>query len=309
MKHSEPLPDFFDEFLPPFEEGSVVAGRNGDGQVGAVGGVKGTSLRDEGKLLGGESVDDDGRSRGILPYHGGIGIFVKTGEQVGRLLEGYPAGTDGIEMKGGTVELFAFKYFLGTLLQECLQVRKERCCHSVMGLIVDFLKMAARDVGGGNGADASDGDKKSVVVAHAANVAFGSLERSADDPDVLALMELLTVVAEEFQSFLTGGSNELEALHLVVGDLCGNFPGLSKMGIENDAVGQQPLLLDDLLQSTLDEKQGGNDRLEFFLLLSVLNDHHRFGREIRLDVALLQQFGDFKYLVEENLEGVPVFRG
>ena len=178
-----------------------------------------------------------------------------------------------------------------------------------MGVIVDFLKMAARDVGGGNGADASDGDKKSVVVAHAANVAFGSLERSADDPDVLAPMELLTIVAEELQSFLTGGGYEFEALHLVVRDLCGNFPGLSKMGIENDAVGQQPLLLDDLLQSTLDEKQGGNDRLEFFLLLSVLNDHHRFGREIRLDVALLQQFGDFKYLVEENLEGVPVFRG
>ena len=276
--------------------------------MGAVARVKITSLRDEGKLLGGESVDDDGRSGGVLPYYGGIGVFVKTGEQVGRLLEGYPAGTDGIEMKGGTVELFAFKYFLGTLLQECLQVRKERCCHSVMGLIVDFLKMAARDVGGGNGADASDGDKKSVVVAHAANVAFGSLERSADDPNMFSLMELLTVVAEEFQSFLTGGSNELEALHLVVGDLCGNLPGLSKMGIENDAVGQQPLLLDDLLQSTLDEKQGGNDRLEFFLLLSVLNDHHRFGREIRLDVALLQQFGDFKYLVEENLEGVPVFR-
>ena len=309
MKHSEPLPDFFDEFLPPFEEGSVVAGRNGDGQVGAVARVKITSLRDEGKLLSGESVDDDGRSGGVLPYYGGIGVFVKTGEQVGRLLEGYPAGTDGIEMKGGTVELFPLKNFLGTLLQECLQVRKERCCHSVMGLIVDFLKMAARDVGGGNGADASDGDKKSVVVAHAANVAFGSLERSADDPDVLAPMELLTVVAEEFQSFLTGGSYELEALHLVVGDLCGNLPGLSKMGIENDAVGQQSLLLDDLLQSTLDEKQGGNDRLEFFLLLSVLNDHHRFGREIRLDVALLQQFGNFKYLVEENLEGVPVFRG
>ena len=308
MKHSEPLPDFFDEFLPPFEEGSVVAGRNGDGQVGAVARVKITSLRNEGKLLGGESVDDDGRSGGVLPYYGGIGVFVKTGEQVGRLLEGYPAGTDGIEMKGGTVELFAFKYFLGTLLQECLQVRKERCCHSVMGLIVDFLKMAARDVGGGHGADASDGDKKSVVVAHAANVAFGSLERSADDPDVLAPMELLTIVAEELQSFLTGGGYEFEALHLVVGDLCGNFPGLSKMGIENDAVGQQSLLLDDLLQSTLDEKLGGNDRLEFFLLLSVLNDHHRFGREIRLDVALLQQFGDFKYLVEENLEGVPVFR-
>ena len=177
-----------------------------------------------------------------------------------------------------------------------------------MGLIVDFLKMAARDVGGGHGADAFDGDKKSVVVAHAANVAFGSLERSADDPDVLAPMKLLTVVAEELQSFLTGGGYKFEALHLVVGDLCGNFPGLSKMGIENDAVGQQPLLLDDLLQSTLDEKQGGNDRLEFFLLLSVLNDHHRFGREIRLDVALLQQFGNFKYLVEENLEGVPVFR-
>ena len=178
-----------------------------------------------------------------------------------------------------------------------------------MGLIVDFLKMAARDVGGGNGADAFDGDKKSVVVAHTADVSFGSLEGPVDDPNMFSLMELLTVVAEEFQSFLTGGSNELEALHLVVGDLCGNLPGLSKMGIENDAVGQQPLLLDDLLQSTLDEKQGGNDRLEFFLLLSVLNDHHRFGREIRLDVALLQQFGDFKYLVEENLEGVPVFRG
>ena len=177
-----------------------------------------------------------------------------------------------------------------------------------MGLIVDFLKMAARDVGGGNGADASDGDKKSVVVAHAANVAFGSLERSADDPDVLAPMELLTIVAEELQSFLTGGGYEFEALHLVVGDLCGNLPGLSKMGIENDAVGQQSLLLDDLLQSTLDEKQGGNDRLEFFLLLSVLDNHDRFGGEIRLDVALLQQFGNFKYLVEENLEGVPVFR-
>ena len=309
MKHSEPLPDFFDEFLPPFEEGSVVAGRNGDGQVGAVGRVKVTSLRDEGKLLGGESVDDDGRSGGVLPYYGGIGVFVKTGEQVGRLLEGYPAGTDGIEMKGGTVELFPLKNFLGTLLQECLQVRKERCCHSVMGLIVDFLKMAARDVGGGNGADASDGDKKSVVVAHAANVAFGSLERSADDPDVLAPMELLTIVAEELQSFLTGGGYEFEALHLVVGDLCGNFPALSKMGVEKDAVGQQPLLLDDLLQSTLDEKQGGNDRLEFFLLLSVLDNHDRFGGEIRLDAALLQQFGDFKYLVEENLEGVPVFRG
>ena len=309
MKHSEPLSDFFDEFLPPFEEGSVVAGRNGDGQVGAVGRVKITSLRNEGKLLGGESVDDDGRSGGVLPYYGGIGVFVKTGEQVGRLLEGYPAGTDGIEMKGGTVELFPLKNFLGTLLQECLQVRKERCCHSVMGLIVDFLKMAARDVGGGNGADASDGDKKSVVVAHAANVAFGSLERSADDPDVLAPMELLTIVAEELQSFLTGGGYEFEALHLVVGDLCGNLPGLSKMGIENDAVGQQSLLLDDLLQSTLDEKQGGNDRLEFFLLPPVLDNHDRFGGEIRLDVALLQQFGDFKYLVEENLEGVPVFRG
>ena len=309
MKHSEPLPDFFDEFLPPLEESSIVAGRNGDGQVGAVARVKITSLRNEGKLLGGESVDDDGRSGGVLPYYGGIGVFVKTGEQVGRLLEGYPAGTDGIEMKGGTVELFPLKNFLGTLLQECLQVRKERCCHSVMGLIVDFLKMAARDVGGGNGADASDGDKKSVVVAHAANVAFGSLERSADDPDVLAPMELLTIVAEELQSFLTGGGYEFEALHLVVRDLCGNLPGLSKMGIENDAVGQQPLLLDDLLQSTLDEKQGGNDRLEFFLLLSVLDNHDRFGGEIRLDVALLQQFGDFKYLVEENLEGVPVFRG
>ena len=309
MKHSEPLPDFFDEFLPPFEEGSVVAGRNGDGQVGAVGRVKVTSLRDEGKLLGGESVDDDGRSGGVLPYYGGIGVFVKTGEQVGRLLEGYPAGTDGIEMKGGTVELFAFKYFLGAILQECLQMIKERCCHSVMGLIVDFLKMAARDVGGGNGADASDGDKEPVVVAHTADVAFGSLERSADDPDVLALMELLTVVAEEFQSFLTGGGYEFEALHLVVGDLCGNLPGLSKMGIENDAVGQQSLLLDDLLQSTLDEKQGGNDRLELFLLPPVLDNHDRFGGEIRLDVALLQQFGDFKYLVEENLEGVPVFRG
>ena len=177
-----------------------------------------------------------------------------------------------------------------------------------MGLIVDFLKMAARDVGGGNGADASDGDKKSVVVAHAANVAFGSLERSADDPDVLAPMELLTIVAEELQSFLTGGGYEFEALHLAVGDLCGNLPGLSKMGIENDAVGQQSLLLDDLLQSTLDEKQGGNDRLEFFLLLSVLDNHDRFGGEIRLDVALLQQFGNFKHLVEENLEGVPVFR-
>ena len=308
MKHSEPLPDFFDEFLPPLEESSIVAGRNGDGQVGAVGRVKVTSLRDEGKLLGGESIDDDGRSGGVLPYYGGIGVFVKTGEQVGRLLEGYPAGTDGIEMKGGTVELFPLKNFLGTLLQECLQVRKERCCHSVMGLIVDFLKMAARDVGGGHGADAFDGDKKSVVVAHAANVAFGSLERSADDPDVLAPMELLTIVAEELQSFLTGGGYEFEALHLVVGDLCGNLPGLSKMGIENDAVGQQPLLLDDLLLGTLDEKQGGNDRLEFFLLLSVLDNHDRFGGEIRLDVALLQQFGDFKYLVEENLEGVPVFR-
>ena len=276
--------------------------------MGAVGRVKVTSLRDEGKLLGGESVDDDGRSGGVLPYYGGIGVFVKTGEQVGRLLEGYPAGTDGIEMKGGTVELFPLKNFLGTLLQECLQVRKERCCHSVMGLIVDFLKMAARDVGGGNGADAFDGDKKSVVVAHTADVSFGSLEGPVDDPNMFSLMELLTVVAEEFQSFLTGGGYEFEALHLVVGDLCGNLPGLSKMGIENDAVGQQPLLLDDLLQSTLDEKQGGNDRLEFFLLLSVLNDHHRFGREIRLDVALLQQFGNFKYLVEENLEGVPVFR-
>ena len=276
--------------------------------MGAVARVKVTSLRDEGKLLGGESVDDDGRSGGVLPYHRGIGIFVKTGEQVGRLLEGYPAGTDGIEMKGGTVELFPLKNFLGTLLQECLQVRKERCCHSVMGLIVDFLKMATRDVGGGNGADASDGDKETVVVAHAADVSFGSLEGPVDDPNMFSLMELLTVVAEEFQSFLTGGGHELEALHLVVGDLCGNLPGLSKMGIENDAVGQQPLLLDDLLQSTLDEKQGGNDRLDFFLLLSVLNDHHRFGGEIRLDVALLQQFGDFKYLVEENLEGVPVFR-
>lgn len=309
MKHSEPLPDFFDEFLPPLEESSIVAGRNGDGQVGAVARVKITSLRDEGKLLGGESINDDGRSGGVLPYHRGIGVFVKTGEQVGRLLEGYPAGTDGIEMKGGTVELFPLKNFLGTLLQECLQVRKERCCHSVMGLIVDFLKMATRDVGGGNGADAFDGDKEPVVVAHAANVAFGSLERSADDPDVLAPMELLTIVAEELQSFLTGGGYEFEALHLVVRDLCGNFPGLSKMGIENDAVGQQPLLLDDLLQSTLDEKQGGNDRLEFFLLLSVLDNHDRFGGEIRLDVALLQQFGNFKYLVEENLEGVPVFRG
>lgn len=308
MKHSEPLPDFFDEFLPPLEESSIVAGRNGDGQVGAVARVKITSLRDEGKLLGGESINDDGQSGGILPYYGGIGVFVKTGEQVGRLLEGYPAGTDGIEMKGGTVELFPLKNFLGTLLQECLQVRKERCCHSVMGLIVDFLKMATRDVGGGNGADAFDGDKEPVVVAHAANVAFGSLERSADDPDVLAPMELLTIVAVEFQSFLTGGGHEFEALHLVVGDLCGNLPGLSKMGIENDAVGQQPLLLDDLLQSTLDEKQGGNDRLEFFLLLSVLDNHDRFGGEIRLDVALLQQFGDFKYLVEENLESVPVFR-
>ena len=276
--------------------------------MGAVGRVKVTSLCDEGKLLGGESVDDDGRSGGVLPYYGGIGVFVKTGEQVGRLLEGYPAGTDGIEMKGGTVELFPLKNFLGTLLQECLQVRKERCCHSVMGLIVDFLKMAARDVGGGNGADASDGDKKSVVVAHAANVSFGSLEGPVDDPNMFSLMELLTVVAEEFQSFLTGGGYEFEALHLVVGDLCGNLPGLSKMGIENDAVGQQPLLLDDLLQSTLDEKQGGNDRLEFFLLLSVLDNHDRFGGEIRLDVALLQQFGNFKYLVEENLEGVPVFR-
>ena len=308
MKHSEPLSDFFDEFLPPLEEGSVVASRDGNGQVGTVGRVKVTSLRDEGKLLGGESIDDDGRSGGVLPYYGGIGVFVKTGEQVGRLLEGYPAGTDGIEMKGGTVELFPLKNFLGTLLQECLQVRKERCCHSVMGLIVDFLKMATRDVGGGNGADASDGDKETVVVAHAADVSFGSLEGPVDDPNMFSLMELLTVVAEEFQSFLTGGGHELEALHLVVGDLCGNLPGLSKMGIENDAVGQQPLLLDDLLQSTLDEKQGGNDRLDFFLLLSVLNDHHRFGGEIRLDVALLQQFGDFKYLVEENLEGVPVFR-
>ena len=93
--------------------------------MGAVGRVKVTSLRDEGKLLGGESVDDDGRSGGVLPYHRGIGIFVKTGEQVGRLLEGHPAGTDGIEMKGGTVELFAFKYFLCAILQECLQVIKE----------------------------------------------------------------------------------------------------------------------------------------------------------------------------------------
>ena len=294
--------------MPPLEIGGVVASRDGDGQVGAVARVKITSLRDEGKLLGGESVDDDGRSGGVLPYYGGIGVFVKTGEQVGRLLEGYPAGTDGIEMKGGTVELFPLKNFMGPLLQECLQVRKERCCHSVMGLIVDFLKMAARDVGGGNSADAPDGDKETVVVAHAANVAFGSLERPVDDPDVLTPMELLTVVAVEFQSFLTGGGHEFEALHLVVGDLCGNFPALSKMGVEKDAVGQQPLLLDDLLLGTLDEKQGGNDRLEFFLLLSVLNDHHRFGREIRLDVALLQQFGDFKYLVEENLEGVPVFR-
>ena len=308
MKHSEPLSDFFDEFLPPLEEGSVVASRDGNGQVGTVGRVKVTSLRDEGKLLGGESIDDDGRSGGVLPYYGGIGVFVKTGEQVGRLLEGYPAGTDGIEMKGGTVELFAFKYFLGAILQECLQVIKERCCHSVMGLIVDFLKMATRDVGGGNGADASDGDKETVVVAHAADVSFGSLEGPVDDPNMFSLMELLTVVAEEFQSFLTGGGHELEALHLVVGDLCGNLPGLSKMGIENDAVGQQPLLLDDLLLGTLDEKQGGNDRLEFFLLLPVLDDHDRFGGEIRLDVALLQQFGDFKYLVEENLEGVPVFR-
>ena len=276
--------------------------------MGTVALVEMASLRDEGKFLGGESVDDDGRSRGILPYHGGIGIFVKTGEQVGRLLEGYPAGTDGIEMKGGTVELFAFKYFLGAILQECLQMIKERCCHSVMGLIVDFLKMATRDVGGGNGADAFDGDKKSVVVAHTADVSFGSLEGPVDDPNMFSLMELLTVVAEEFQSFLTGGGYEFEALHLVVRDLCGNVPGLSKMGIESDAVGQQPLLLDDLLQSTLDEKQGGNDRLEFFLLLSVLDNHDRFGGEIRLDVALLQQFGDFKYLVEENLEGVPVFR-
>lgn len=177
-----------------------------------------------------------------------------------------------------------------------------------MGLIVDFLKMAARDVGGGNGADAFDGDKETVVVAHAANVAFGSLERTVDDPNVLAPMELLTVVAVEFQSFLTGGGHEFEALHLVVGDLCGNFPALSKMGVEKDAVGQQPLLLNDLLLGTLDEKQGGNDRLELFLLPPVLDDHDRFGGKIRLDAALLQQFGDFKYLVEENLEGVPVFR-
>ena len=294
--------------MPPLEIGGVVASRDGNGQVGTVTHVEVSSLRDEGKFLGGESVDDDGRSRGILPYHGGIGIFVKTGEQVGRLLEGYPAGTDGIEMKGGTVELFAFKYFLGAILQECLQMIKERCCHSVMGLIVDFLKMAARDVGGGNGADAPDGDKETVVVAHAANVAFGSLERTVNDPDVLAPMELLTVVAVEFQSFLTGGGHEFEALHLVVGDLCGNFPALSKMGVEKDAVGQQPLLLDDLLLGTLDEKQGGNDRLELFLLPPVLDNHDRFSGKIRLDAALLQQFGDFKYLVEENLEGVPVFR-
>lgn len=80
------------------------------------------------------------------------------------------------------------------------------------------LQIATGHVGGGDGKEAVDDDSDTELLAVTGDLAYDSLEVAVGDDDGLALLELMLVVGADDVVGLLVAADNLERLHLTVGD-------------------------------------------------------------------------------------------
>ena len=146
--------------------------------------------------------------------------------------------------------------------------------------------MAGGDVGGGDGHDAFDGHDESLVALDALDVALGAFEGAAGHAHMLSFLEVDGARIHVFEVGVAAGSDQLEGVHLLVGDDGGVFG--AAVPVQDNMAIETALDLFCPYGAAAEENQRADGGLLDHCLFPVMFVHHQFDGVVALHGHPLQ---------------------
>ena len=166
-----------------------------------------------------------------------------------------------------------------------------------------------RNIGGGHGAYALDGNHQTAVFLDTADDTFRPFELPVGHPHTLAPVELGVVFPEIFHSLLAGRGDQHEDVHFPLGNGERKLSQSLLPCVQNHLVRELPLYLQGTADSGTEEHERADNRTADFPLHAVAFHQCFLTRNVSLQLVFSQHVLDLENFVIKYFQGEPMLNG
>lgn len=194
------------------------------------------------------------------------------------------------------------------------QIDKMKYVHYMILLIFHLFlpypsQECLRDIGGGHGAYALDGNHQAAVFLDPADDTFRPLELPVDHPNTLAPVELGVVFTEIFHSLLADEVTSMKMFISRSGMARGSFLNPFCLVYRITLSRELPLYLQGTADSGTEEHERADNRTADFPLHAVAFHQGFLTRNVSLQLVFSQHVLDLENFVIKYFQGEPMLNG